>query len=87
MGAAILERDDRAVVIARDDHRHFPDTGRAPIAGVGDFVLQAQIVPDRAFEQTLLFARQNVRILIRPERDTRQPGRRQWSTAIRRVNS
>ena len=41
MRAAVLERGDRSVIIAGDHHRHPPDNGRTPVAGIGYLVLEA----------------------------------------------
>jgi hypothetical protein len=41
--------------MAGDHHRHPPDSGRPPVAGIGYFVFEAEIIPDRAFEDPFLF--------------------------------
>src|SRR5437870_4100854 len=48
--AAVFEGGDRSVIIADDHYRHPPDNSRTPVAGIGDLVLKAEIIPDRAFE-------------------------------------
>jgi len=41
MRAAIFERRDGTVLIARDHDRHLPDKGGTPVAGGGDFGFEA----------------------------------------------
>jgi hypothetical protein len=52
---AVFECRDRSVIIAGDHNRHPPDNGRAPIAGIGYLVFEAEVIPDRAFENLFLF--------------------------------
>ena len=52
--AAVHHRVDRAVFVARHDHRYFADRGEAPVAGVRNFDFQAEEIPDRPAEQPLL---------------------------------
>jgi hypothetical protein len=53
--AAVFEGRDRSVIIAGDDHRHPPDNSRTPVAGISYLVLEAEIIPHRAFENPFLF--------------------------------
>jgi len=55
MRATVFERGDRSVIIAGDHDRHPPNSGRPPVPGIGYFVFEAEIIPDRAFEDPLLF--------------------------------
>ena len=55
VSAAIDQRVDHAMLVARDDDRCFTDGGETPVARIGNLNLQAQKIPDRPAEQPLLF--------------------------------
>ena len=56
MGAPVDECPNLALAIAADDNRRGSDEVQLVIAGLGDFALQAQIVPGRPPKQALLLA-------------------------------
>ena len=90
MDAAVLERGDRTVGVAHDHDRHLSDLRRAPVAGVGDFGFQAEKIPDRAFEDPLLFGLQQLPVAIDPVRNPRQvagPGRMRRRLEFRRIET
>ena len=66
MRAAVLEGAQLAVFGARDDDRHAADEGGAVVADVGELGLQAEEVPDRAFEDALLLGAQHVVLGVDP---------------------
>lgn len=55
MRAAVLEGIDFLVGIPHDNYRCFTNKGRAEITRLGDFRFQAQVVPDLAAIDALLF--------------------------------
>ena len=64
--AAVFEGGDRSVIIAGDHHRHPPDNSRTPVAGIGDLILEAEIIPHRAFENPFLFGFWQTLVAIHP---------------------
>ena len=74
--AAIDHRMDRAVLVAGDNDRHFPDRREPPVAGIGNLDLQAEKIPDRSAEQQPLLARIDFRVGEQAEgtRDTPSSG-------------
>ncbi len=69
MGAAVLEGAEVTVLGARDHDGHGANKRGAVVADVGEFGLQAEKVPDRAFEYALLLKRQDVGVGVHPVGD------------------
>ena len=85
MRAAVLERGEIAVFRAHDDDGHAADEGRAVVAGVGEFDLEAEEVPGRAFEDALLLGREHVLFGVDPVRYARQARRPVAGLLVRSV--
>src|SRR5689334_20221230 len=66
MGAAVLERVHRPVLVARDDDRHFAEARAAISVGAGQLRFQAQEIPGGAAEDALLLARVEFLVGIDP---------------------
>lgn len=70
--AAILKCRNAPVFGAHHDNRHATNEGGAPVANIRDVAVDAQVVPDRAFKQTLLLVRKQRGVLIQVERNSRK---------------
>ena len=71
MRTAIFERAEFAVLGAHHDDRHAAYEGGAIVADVRQLDLEAEVVPDRAFEDALLFRRPARPVRCRPNTGTR----------------
>src|SRR5579883_2265435 len=68
MRTAVDKGVDGAGGVTVDDDRGLADIGCAKIAGVGNFGLEAEIVPHRALKDLALFLRVNLRVVVEPVR-------------------
>ena len=79
MRAAVLEGTQLGVFSARDHDGHGADEGGAVVADVGQFIFQAEEIPDRTLEQALLLKREHVGVCVYPIGDT---GEAWWPDAV-----
>src|SRR5262249_45335531 len=66
VGAAVLKRVDRAVLVARDDDRDFAEARAAIAVGRGQLRFQTEEAPGRAAEDALLLPRVEFLVRIDP---------------------
>src|SRR2546430_1956088 len=59
---------NRALLVARHDHRRVAHPGGAEVARIGDLGFQAQVAPRRAAEDALHLQLVDRRIVVQPER-------------------
>jgi hypothetical protein len=70
--AAVLERVQPALRVARHHHRHVADGGGEEAAGIGQLGLEAEEAPGRAAPDALELLAVHVGILVDPVRDARR---------------